>query len=192
MHRLFSRRSITFLGILVTIGFCYFLYTLFINSSFVRSFQPIGDSSVSITTWLDTNGNGILDQGESPLPNVCVGYFNNGLDELIRRIKYPCTQADKTDAHGQGGSDFLAGWTGDIYKYAFPPDGYQPTTDMISLDYFPKFGFAPKDIKVYQRVETVDGFIRKELIKLGLRYIAITFFVIVTAMYVTIKIEKDF
>ena len=183
------RRLTIFLGIVALFPLGYFIYILFLQSDLYFSLHGVGDGSANIRTWLDTDKDGIWDQDETPLPNVCVGYVDN-LDELIKQKAYACTPTEKTNSQGWGGSNFLPGWTGKIYKYAFPPEGYQPSTDMVSTDYYAEFGFVQKGKKVSQRVKTVDDYIRIEFVKRWIRYIAITFFILVTAIYGAIKIEK--
>lgn len=184
------RRLAIFFTIVALFPLCYLAYILFLQSAIYYSFHGVGDGIAIITTWLDTNSNGIRDDGEPPFPNVCVGYVGS-LNDLIRQTGFPCEPEDKTNSQGVGGSEFLPGWTGIIYKYATPPEGYQPTTDMVSTDYDAKFGFVQEGTRVPQTVGTVDEFIRQELIKRWARYTSVVFFILVIALYATINIEKQ-
>ncbi len=185
------RRLTTFLGIVAVFPACYISYVSFLQSGFYYTFHGVGDGPANISTWLDANANGIYDEGESPLPNVCVGYVDS-LDNLIQRATYPCDESDKTDSRGWGGAEFLAGWTDTIYKFSFPPEGYQPTTDMVSTDNYAKFGFVQEGATVLLDVKTVDEYIHNELIKRWARFIAIALIVFAVAFYGTLWIEKIF
>ncbi|MCC6297995.1 MAG: hypothetical protein IT314_01765 [Anaerolineales bacterium] len=185
------RKLAIFLGIVAIFPACYLAYILFLQSDLYYTLHGVGDGFANISTWLDTNGNGIYDQGESPLPNVCVGYVGS-LDDLIRRAAHPCDETDKTDSRGWGGSEFLPGWTDTIYKFSFPPEGYQPTTDMVSIDNNAQFGFVQEGATVLSDVKTVEEYIHNELIKRWARFFAIALIVFATAFYGTLWIEKAF
>jgi hypothetical protein len=96
-----------------------------------------GAATARIYTWIDTNGNGLVDVGEKPLANV----------EII----FPPYSNDKvTDNSGSANTlDFRAGcacrcWKGSFVKVAIP-DGYRATTptavELTSDDPLIEFGF---------------------------------------------------
>ena len=191
MAKRIFRSVFTFLGIVALFPLGYILYNMFLQSDLYYSFHGVGDGMVSITTWLDINANGVQDEGEPPLPDVCAGYADSP-ENLVRLLNYPCESSDLTDAQGRGGSGFLPGWSGKIYEFAIPPEGYQPTTDMVASEPDAKFGFVQKGMYVSRKVETTDDFARLTIITTWMRRIAIGFFIFMIAGAGTIWLEKQF
>ncbi len=98
-----------------------------------------GAATARIYTWVDMNGNGLVDVGEKPLPNV----------EII----FPVTSSPidgKTDVSGLANTlEFKAGCACKCWKGSFvevkPPDGYIATTpttvELTSENPLIEFGF---------------------------------------------------
>jgi hypothetical protein len=80
-----------------------------------------GGANARVYTWMDTNGNGLVDVGEKPLPNI----------EIIFPPSYPDNKV--TDISGLATtSEFKAGCVCNCWEEAFVkikiPDGYRATT----------------------------------------------------------------
>lgn len=96
-----------------------------------------GFATASVFTWEDINGNGVVDEGEPPLPFVTTS------------IAYPDILT-ATDGWATA-SEFMAGcsencWSGEIVSVKVPP-GYKPTTptyyDLTRDESQYYFGFSP-------------------------------------------------
>jgi hypothetical protein len=102
------------------------------------------DGVVSPNAWLDTNRNGLVDEGEKPLAGVCIWSNFNGKPSI------PCGPTFLTDSLGrwQGGDDpsemdFMPGTCcNEIWIYAFQPNGYQATTPLKVNNCVARFGFV--------------------------------------------------
>jgi hypothetical protein len=124
------------LGILVVyVG--YFFYKV------IPSF--FGDSFGVAIAWIDNNGNGKQDYGEQPLEGVCVwagrspSYYNADQAGNICTMPYYLT-----NAKGERGQFFAGTYCRDIYIFAKPPEGYQPTTSLGGNACTVEFGFVPE------------------------------------------------
>jgi hypothetical protein len=127
---------------LILIGIGYFS-GFFFNSGITPCLPPPnyvvdGVATARVYTWIDTNGNGLVDVGEKPLPNV----------EIIIPPSYPDNKV--TDISGSATtSEFKAGcvcycWEGSFVEIKIP-DGYRATTpisvELTSEDPLVEFGF---------------------------------------------------
>ncbi len=132
---------ITLTAVIIIFGIGYFS-GFFFDTGITPCLPPPnrmvdGAATARIYTWIDTNGNGLVDVGEKPLANV----------EII----FPPYSNDKvTDNSGSANTlDFRAGcacrcWKGSFVKVAIP-DGYRATTptavELTSDDPLIEFGF---------------------------------------------------
>jgi len=134
-----KRRTLFFFCLLVItmVYITYFIYTI------IPSF--FGDSFGEAMAWVDSNGNGIQDVGESPLMGVCVwadsrpSMYNADQTENICATSY-----NHTDKNGRWARFFAGGYCRNIYIFAKSPKGYQPTTSLGGNGCTVEFGFVPE------------------------------------------------
>jgi hypothetical protein len=149
---------------------------------------PLADSNVVMVTWLDRNANGVHEEGEPPLANVCVGFLYRPNDLLDYARSQHCDfQTDETGTW----SEFMAGedCSGGIYVYALPPQGYQPTTDMARESCEGEFGFVEKDAKVTQHIVTAEDFARREVRNTWIWNLLVGSFIFLIALTITMWLE---
>ena len=179
--------SVGISALVILCNWAYFMVTEFVG--------PVGDGSAVITTWEDSNANGIRDEGENPLPNVCVWYGFNPENANRKNSANDCNDmyAQYTDDQGLGGDGFLPGARCDeIYEFAIPPFGYQPTTDMVVNGCNADFGFAETSTRLTHTIETVDDFVYKTTVKIWSQRIIIGLGIIIIASIITVWLERKF
>jgi hypothetical protein len=72
------RSVIIFWGIFALFQYLYGVY------SFYAAYTDNGE--IIITTWLDSNANGIQDPNENPLPNICTWYVYSPKAEISENL----------------------------------------------------------------------------------------------------------
>jgi hypothetical protein len=185
------RSSIVFWGIITLFPLFYILYQTAIHSDFYHSIFGISDGVARVTAWLDSNANGIRDQGEPPLPGVCIWYGYRP-DSKIQDYADPCQfeDHDATDEQGQWGL-FLPGGSCDIvYVFAKPPTGFQPTTDLASNGCSAQFGFVQEGIPVSHKVLSIGEFARRQIATTWAKRIGVGLFILAIASIGTIWLER--
>jgi len=150
------------------------VYSLYSHFNIHSSCSPMGcsDATVDIETYVDLNGNGQKDTNEPALDDVCVWvadqiqeYTPPDIDEICGKPYQHTT--------GQGkwvGSGYVAGKRCDeVFTYAVPPNGYQPTTPLAVNYCIAKFGFISSGtvprIQVLSPVEYSRRYISLENLK---------------------------
>ena len=68
------RSVIIFWGIVAIFPLIYIVYSLFLYSDIYADLFGISDGGAYVFTWLDKNANGLREENEPPLINVCVWY----------------------------------------------------------------------------------------------------------------------
>ncbi|MEP7136281.1 MAG: hypothetical protein ABI904_15240 [Chloroflexota bacterium] len=181
------RFAIIFWGIVAIFPLLYVVFFLFLNSDIHANLFGVGDGGAYVSAWLDKNANGVREDNEPPLANVCVWYGYRP-DSVIADCKFSDHQV--TDKNGQWG-EFLAGADCDmIYIFANPPSGYRPTTDLASKGCDAGFGFIQENVQVTQKVQTISEFAHREITIAWIRNIAIGLFIFVAALLGTVWLEK--
>jgi hypothetical protein len=182
------RKIIVFIGLLG----CFLIFYIacrFLFSGYHFSLH-LGGSSV--TTWLDTNANGIKEEGEPPFPRVCLWKTTN-IENRFSTDFNPCQSEayqNMTDADGQW-NDFLPyGSCKEEYIFVFVPKGYQPTTDLASNGCSAQFGFVEAGRVVTHKIVTAQEFIQRHVFWLWVKRVAIALTMLGLAILGTIWLEK--
>jgi hypothetical protein len=128
---------------LILIGIGYFS-GFFFNSGITPCLPPPnykvdGVATARIYTWIDSNGNGLVDIGEKPLPNV----------ELIYPVDSSVSDKVTDNSGSAKTADFRAGCVCNCWKGSLvivkTPDGYRETTptrvELTSDDSLIEIGF---------------------------------------------------
>ncbi len=184
----FVRSVIIFWGIVAIFPLISLGYSLFLNSDIYADLFGIGDGGAYVLTWLDENANGLREENEPPLANVCV-WFRYRPESQIENCEYEGYR--RTDDNGKWG-EFLAGSQCDeIYIFAAAPDGFQPTTDLAYRGCDADFGFVKESVKISRKVFTIDEFTRREITKVWIRNGIVGLFVFVVALLGTKWLEKS-
>jgi hypothetical protein len=104
------------------------------------------DYGVAAEVWEDKDGNGHQDNGELPMPNVCI-WTQTGTGYIMDTVKTKCDNSrNRADKDGQWRSNIIYGGCGrgeeaskfkaqcnGIYVVVYPPINYRVTTsDTIS------------------------------------------------------------
>ena len=148
------RRVVLFWGILSAMVVLYLAFL---------SLRPSADGFARIRTWTDANANAIWDEGEQPLPGVCV-WFRWAPDpqqQYTLHTEGPdqCDEANRTDASGTWVEGWLPGSScSDLYEFAEPPPGFIPTTTLGSNGCTATFGFAPTGTPIQASPLTAEEF----------------------------------
>lgn len=177
------RSVIIFWGIVAIFPFIYVLYPLIRDN-----LSGAGDGGSDVLTWLDENANGLREENEPPLANVCVwsGYRSDSQIEDCIFEGYRVT-----DTNGEWG-EFLAGSACDeVYIFAASPDGYRPTTDLARKGCRADFGFVQENVKVSRKVLTIDEFAQREIRKAWIRNVTVGLFIFATAFMGTRWLGKS-
>lgn len=148
----------------------------------------IGDGGAYVSAWVDKNADGLREENEPPLANVCVWYGYRP-DSQIEDCGF---EGDRvTDKNGEWG-EFLAGTSCDnIYIFAAVPAGYQPTTDLAKKGCFASFGFVEEGVAVSHNVLTIDEFAQKENARIWIQNIIAGLFVLTIAFLGTKWLENS-
>lgn len=116
----------------------------------------LGDAGAGIIVWLDMNENGVREDDEPLLPNVCVwgGYAPSfqaagGWQGICDRQYY------LTDSDGTWGEFFPGGSCSEIYNAINPPENFFPTTPTVANGCFVEFGLSQE--KPVLEVESQDA-----------------------------------
>jgi hypothetical protein len=93
-------------------------------------YAPPPVCAVGQVTFVDTNGNGVQDGGEPPLPGVTVALFNTDGSPAVDADGNPVSTV--TDGQGRYALDNLV--CGQYYVVFTPPAGYEPTQQLPPSD----------------------------------------------------------
>jgi hypothetical protein len=181
------RTVIIFWGIAAIFSLCYAIYSV----GGYRLFG-LGDGQASVTTWIDSNANGIQEIGEPPLANVCLwsGYnVISGVHVLVD----PCEAEyhDATDDRGAWGEFLPGGKCEEYYVFVRTPDGYQATTDLGSNSCDAKFGFVPEDVLVKNGVRSVEEFVQRRIMLIWIERIIIGIIILSVGIAGTVWLQKE-
>ena len=179
------RSAIIFFGIVAIFPMCQLFY------GFVSPYSwmviPAGYDSAYVTTWLDSNANGIKDPGEKNLPNVCIW---NGFSLESGAVFPVSCETSITDNQGEW-SQFLAGGSCDeLFVFAKPPKGFHATTDLVSNGCNAKIGFVQENVTVKHKVLSIKEYVEQRNMISWFTRIAIGFIIIVIGIAGTIWLEK--
>lgn len=185
------RSVIIYWGIVAIFPLCYLVYAFFTVGEGSYWIFGLGDDVASVTAWQDKNANGIKDDDESPFPGVCIWYGYRP-DSVIQNHSDPCQFSDNgvTDEQGNWGQFLPGGNCEDIYVFAKPPNGYQPTTDLASNGCSAQFGFVENGVEVSHTVLSIDDFARRKITILWVNRIGIGLFIVAVASFGTFWLEK--
>lgn len=121
------------------------------------------DASAHITVWLDENGNGVHEDNEPFLPDICIyggyGYEfqdNVGWEGICNRTYH------LTDASGTWDEFFPGGTCREIINAINVPEGYYPTTPTIAKGCVAAFGISQEKPPVEIEQEDLAQFLDRE------------------------------
>ncbi|MBI5838480.1 MAG: hypothetical protein HZB19_00125 [Chloroflexi bacterium] len=121
------------LGILIVIAV---LYTIAVQEE-----EPQVNNAVTITTWIDTNADGLKDENEPPLGKVCIWTGHSSTpNETIQNALTSCPQQTSDDGTFTS-IVFADTFCNQLFSYAMPPTGYTLTTDYSTRGCKANFGF---------------------------------------------------
>lgn len=165
------------------------IFTLLLCIYLIVSFKGIPEDEAYATTWIDQNANGIKENNEAPLPNVCIWSSHSGFPKYFD----PCEDKDHETTSDTGQwYRFLPGDTCDnTYVFVKAPEGYQPTTNLAANGCDAKFGFISKDVKVEKDVLSVQSFIRRTYLTTWLKIIFIGLVVLFICTTGTVWLQKE-
>jgi hypothetical protein len=159
-----------------------------------RDFAVVHDAGAFVRVWHDLNADGIRDNNEPPLSNVCVwgGYASSY--RLFRSWSDICkNQYFMTDSNGEWSEFFAGGRCSEIYILVNPPAGYRPTTPLTVNSCSAEFGFVPSDVTEIQQLDWkqyLQELNEKEILvsrlKLGIEMVMSSVF----AVFVSMKIIR--
>jgi hypothetical protein len=179
------RSAIIFFGIVAIVPMCQLFYGFFVP--YFWMVLPAGDGSASVTTWLDSNANGIKDPGENNLPNVCVW----SAFDLDSGAVFPVScETSITDDQGRWGQFLPGGSCDKLFVFAKAPKGFQATTDLVSNGCDAKIGFVQENVAVNHKVLNIREYIQQQNRFSYLERITIGFIIIVVGIIGTIWLEK--
>jgi hypothetical protein len=186
------RSVILFLGIVALFPLFYLVYFYFSVGDGSRWFGTC-DGEEYVMTWLDSNADGIQDTDEKPFANVCIWDGvdpNYGVD-----LEFSCESQNRidinhTDEHGFWGKFLPGGKCEDYFVFAKAPDGFQPTTSLISNGCNAKFGFVAKDVSVKQKFKSVDEFIQQRKRNAQLMKMALALVIVAAGVAGAIWLQK--
>jgi hypothetical protein len=179
------RSAIIFLGIVSIVPMCQLFYGFIAPYSWMV--MPIGDGAASVTTWLDSNANGIKDAGEKNLPNVCVW---SEFDLKTGAVFPVSCETSITDEHGRWDAFLPGGSCEKLFVFAKAPKGFHATTDLVSNGCDAKIGFVQENIVVTHKVLSIADYIQQQNMFSWLKRIAIGFIIVVVGILGTIWLEK--
>jgi hypothetical protein len=121
------------------------------------------DADANIKVWLDSNRNGIRENNEPFLPDVCVwaGYayeFQSmgGWQEICSR------QYFSTDSNGTWSDFFAGGKCLEIFNAVNPPGNYFPTTPTIANGCSAEFGLSQEKPVIEIKSQDAGLYLAKE------------------------------
>lgn len=179
-----------FLSVILFFGY---LFCSFVAPSFHWGWEPMVDALASIETYIDKNADGIKDEDELPLAEVCVGQwpylgYNFPLGE---RIGSECLNPyDSTDPKGRWGEFKPGSKCTDLILYAVVPEGYQPTTDLVVNDCYAHFGFISAGSIPQKNVLTLKDLLGRKAAEEKLKLIAIMAVCIAISIFVSISVVR--
>jgi hypothetical protein len=186
MTRQIIRSIIIFWGIIAIFPACYLLYNYV-----VYNVLPRGDGEEHVTTWLDSNANGIKDPGEKNLPNVCVweGYSQSDGDDAY--IHPDICKNSFTDGNGEWWNFLPGGSCDELFVIAEAPKGFHATTNVVSRPCDTEIGFVQDNVPVNHKVLSIKEYFQQQNTFLLLKRIALGFIIIMIGIIGTIWLEKS-